>query len=93
MDGFTGGHSGVEIIKERANSNCAMARVLLNVFQNVGMRLVSVNGGEKDNAISKLSEAAIAVFPEEVEEAKKIIENTFAQIKRRIYRLQILVQD
>ena len=35
LHGFTGGHSGVEIIKERANSNCAMARVLLNVFQNI----------------------------------------------------------
>ena len=71
LHGFTGGHSGVEIIKERANSNCAMARVLLNVFQNVGMRLVSVNGGEKDNAIAKLSEAAIVVLPDSVDKAKK----------------------
>ena len=38
-------------------------------------------GGEKDNAIAKFSEASVAVLPEEVEEAKQIIENTFAQIK------------
>ena len=63
------------------NANCAMARVLLNVFQNVGMRLVSVNGGEKDNAIAKLSEAAIVVLPDSVDKAKKIIEDTFAEIK------------
>ena len=86
LHGFTGGHSGVEIIKERANSNCAMARVLLNVFQNVGMRLVSVNGGEKDNAIAKLSEAAIVVLPDSVDKAKKIIEDTFAEIKEE-YRV------
>lgn len=81
LDDFTGGHSGVEIIKGRVNANCAMARVLLNVFQNVGMRLVSVNGGEKDNAIAKISEAAIVVLPDSVDKAKKIIEDTFAEIK------------
>lgn len=81
MDGFAGGHSGVEINKGRANANCAMGRVLLNVFQNVGMRIMAVNGGEKDNAIAKISEAAIAVNPEAVEKAKEIIENIFTEIK------------
>ena len=81
MDGFTGGHSGVEIIKGRMNANCAMARVLLSLFNEVEMQLVSVNGGEKDNAIAKFSEASVAVLPEELEAAKQIVEDTFAQIK------------
>ncbi len=81
IDGFTGGHSGVEIDKGRANANCIMGRILLNVFQNVGMRIVSVNGGEKDNAIAKISEAAIAVLPETVEKTQEIIERTFAEVK------------
>ena len=45
------------------------------------MQLVSVNGGEKDNAIAKFSEASVAVLPEELEAAKQIVEDTFAQIK------------
>ena len=81
IDGFSGGHSGVEINKGRANSNCVLGRILLNVFQNVGMRIMAVNGGEKDNAIAKISEAAIAVLPETVEKTKKIIEDTFAEVK------------
>ena len=81
MDGFSGGHSGVEIIKGRMNANCAMARVLLNLFNEVEMQLISVNGGEKDNAIAKFSKASVAVLKEEVTEAKQIIEDTFAQIK------------
>lgn len=81
IDGFTGGHSGVEIDKGRANANCIMGRILLNVFQNVGMRIVSANGGEKDNAIAKISEAAIAVLPETVEKTQEIIERTFAEVK------------
>ena len=81
LDGFSGGHSGVEINKGRANANCVLGRILLNVFQNVGMRIMAVNGGEKDNAIAKVSEAAIAVLPEIVEKTKKIIEDTFTEIK------------
>ena len=69
MTGFAGGHSGVEIIKGRLNANCAMARVLLSLFNEVEMQLVSVNGGEKDNAIAKFSEASVAVLPEELEAA------------------------
>ena len=71
----------MEIIKGGANANCIMGRILLNVFQNVGMRLVSINGGEKDNVIAKVSEAAIAVNKEAVEKAKEIIENTFNEVK------------
>ena len=36
---------------------------------------------EKDNAIAKFSEASVAVLPEELEAAKQIVEDTFAQIK------------
>lgn len=81
MDSFVGGHSGVEIDKGRVNANCAMGRILLNLFQNLGMRLVTVNGGEKDNAIATFSEAAIAVLPETLDKAKQIIEDTFQEIK------------
>ncbi|MFQ9514495.1 MAG: aminoacyl-histidine dipeptidase [Eubacterium sp.] len=81
IEGFTGGHSGVKIDKGRVNSNCAMGRILLNLFQNLGIRLVTVNGGEKDNAIAKMSEAAIGVLPETVDKAKKIIHDTFNEIK------------
>ncbi|WP_302625236.1 aminoacyl-histidine dipeptidase [uncultured Eubacterium sp.] len=81
IDGFIGGHSGVEINKGRANANCVMGRILLNLFQNVGMRIMAVNGGEKDNAIANASEAAIAVLPEVMEKAKDIVNNTFLEVK------------
>lgn len=81
IEGFEGGHSGIEINKGRANANCEMGRILLNVFQNVGMRIMTVNGGEKDNAIAKTSEAAIAVLPDMAEKTKKIILDTFNEIK------------
>ena len=45
------------------------------------IRIISINGGEKDNAIAKLSEAAIAVLPENVDKVKQIVEETFEEIK------------
>ena len=54
---------------------------VVSLFNEVEMQLVSVNGGEKDNAIAKFSEASVAVLPEELEAAKQIVEDTFAQIK------------
>ena len=89
----------MEIIKWRANANCILGRILLNVFQNVGMRIMAVNGGEKDNIIAKESEAAIAVLPEVVDKTKEIIEKTFEDVKEEYkftdpdMKLQINVMD
>lgn len=80
--GFTGGHSGVEINKGRLNANCAMGRILLALHKNISYRLVSINGGEKDNAIANESEAVITVAPEKVGDAGDIIEQVFEEIAR-----------
>lgn len=82
IDGLTGGHSGTSIIKERLNANVALGRILLNVFQEVGMRIVAVNGGEKENSIAAWSEAAIVLLPETLPKAKKIVEDVFEEIKK-----------
>lgn len=80
MTGFAGGHSGVEIIKGRLNANCAMARVLLSLFNEVEMQLVSVNGGEKDKRFAKFSEALLQ-YSRRIRSSKTDREDTFAQIK------------
>lgn len=60
VDGLSGGHSGGEIAKEKGNANKLVARVLKELSASgVSYNLVSVNGGEKDNAICRKS---IAVF-------------------------------
>lgn len=57
VDGLMGGHSGVEIHKGRLNSN-KVAAAFLNTLDNY--RLVSINGGLKDNAIPVFTEIVIA---------------------------------
>lgn len=55
--GLCGGHSGAEIDKGRGNSNVLMGRVLRTLLKAGGLRLVSVAGGLKDNAIPVETEA------------------------------------
>ncbi len=64
LDGLKGGHSGVEIQKERGNSNILMGRFLRRLWKAAPeLRLVSVAGGQKDNAIP-LSTTALFAVPE-----------------------------
>ena len=57
--GLQGGHSGVEIHKGRANANMLMGRLLQAMAKAAPLRIVSVDGGLKDNAIPTLSTARI----------------------------------
>lgn len=61
IDGLLGGHSGVEIHKGRANPNILMGRLLHSLSAEQDIRLVSVDGGDKDNAIPTASKAVVAV--------------------------------
>ncbi len=72
IKGLLGGHSGMDIIKQRANSNILMGR-LLNLLC-VDFELASVSGGSKNNAIPREAEAIIVVDKANVEKAKRCIE-------------------
>ena len=61
VGGLLGGHSGTEIDKGRGNANLLMGRVLYAVSEHTPLRLVSVDGGLKDNAIPRESRAVITV--------------------------------
>ncbi len=59
IKGLLGGHSGVEIDKGRANANMLMGRLLYAAQTKTPLRLVSVAGGNKDNAIPRESQALL----------------------------------
>lgn len=81
LDGFLGGHSGVEIDKGRLNAIKALGRVLLSLSDKIDIQLVTLSGGEKDNAIAKISEAVVAVPEGLLSQAQTAVEQTFAKIK------------
>ena len=59
LRGLTGGHSGTEIDKRRASATQCIGRVLNALADAAPFRLVSVSGGEKDNAIATEAAATL----------------------------------
>lgn len=57
IGGLKGGHSGVEIDKNRINANVLMGRVLNSI--DADFDLISINGGDKGNAIPNYCRALI----------------------------------
>jgi dipeptidase D len=61
VSGLRGGHSGAEIHLGGSNAIKLLARVLSELRKSFPVHLVSITGGDKDNAIPREAEAVIAV--------------------------------
>ena len=79
VGGLLGGHSGIEINKQRANSIKLLGRILYNIKQNEKINIVEISGGSKHNAIVKDAHAVIAA--ENTEAVLKIVEKMTADFK------------
>ncbi len=51
IKGLKGGHSGVEINKNRVNANIIAGRIIACIKSVISFGIVSINGGDKANAI------------------------------------------
>jgi dipeptidase D len=72
--GLKGGHSGMDIDKQRGNANKIMGRILTDLLYKVEYKLGSLAGGSKNNAIPRESDAVIYVQKENVDCIKNCIE-------------------
>lgn len=61
LQGLNGGHSGIEINKQRGNANKLIGRVLYELFSSINYKLYSINGGSKTNAIPRSAEAFVVL--------------------------------
>ena len=68
--GLMGGHSGAEIDKKRANANVLMGRFLYGLKRETDYEIISMTGGQKDNAITREAVCDILVSKEEIETVK-----------------------
>ena len=84
VSGLKGGHSGMDIIKERGNSNKIMGRVLKSLIEEFDFNLVSINGGAKNNAIPRETKAVIAIDKSDKEEMKEFISKWNEIIKNEL---------
>lgn len=81
VSGLIGGHSGMDIIKQRGNANKIMGRILLNLLNNnLDFLISNINGGSKINAIPRECTCDIFVKNTDITVLKSILDNTFIEI-------------
>lgn len=73
VGGLRGGHSGIDITAGRANSNVLLFRVLNDLRKDFDIKISSLNGGAKDNAIPREAEAIISFDKNKLSEIEQCI--------------------
>jgi len=78
VSGLKGGHSGVDIHLQRGNAIRILVRVLYEID---GVKISSIKGGNKRNAIPREASAVIIAEEEKVKEA---VEKVLSQVKEEL---------
>lgn len=94
--GLQGGHSGVEIDKNRTNAVLWLARYLFSLREQVTFVVEEFSGGQKDNAIPREADAVLLVDEDSVEEAvvcaRKLAKQMTEEIRGAEARAEIFVE-
>ena len=85
ISGLNGGHSGMDIHKGLGNANKIMNRLLLDGFENFGLRISEILGGSLRNAIPRESKATVVIDAVSKEpfffEMNELINNIYNEYK------------
>ncbi|MGB9928235.1 MAG: aminoacyl-histidine dipeptidase [Methanosarcina sp.] len=84
IEGLEGGHSGVQIHRQRANGIQLLARTLYELRKKIGkenLRLTRISGGSVHNAIPNSAEASIVVRKEMEDRVRKVASEILASFK------------
>lgn len=86
-DGLLGGHSGAEIDKGRGNADRLLASVLSDLCRETDCELISIDGGQKDNAIPRECHAEL-LFPEDLskeahQKAEEVCRASYEVLKKK----------
>ena len=78
VSGLHGGHSGAEIHKGYANANKVMGRVLDLLRKKIDFRIVKINGGTMDNAITRDS---VCIIKSDSDAIKGFVSKIYSELK------------
>ncbi len=98
IGGLRGGHSGLNIIENRANALRMLARLLENLRkQGVELTLTHLTGGSAHNAIPREASAGVIVAAAKAGLVKELVETRFtamrAEYGRRETRMSLTCDD
>jgi len=81
LGGLSGGHSGLNIHEGRGNAVRLAARFLSDWAQALGVRLASMEGGDKHNAIPRECDAVVCVPEDRVPAFRDEVAGTEARLR------------
>lgn len=81
LDGLQGGHSGMDIDKERGNAIDLTGRVFLDCLKEARMNIVSLTGGAVTNAICNKVSGEVLVHPDDCIAFEKAMREVAAELK------------
>ena len=81
VSGLQGGHSGMDISLYRANANKVVARILLPLLEDYGVKVVRFHGGSLRNAIPFEAACEILVPAEKYDSVRELILSIFETVR------------
>ncbi len=92
VEGLQGGHSGVEIHKNRANANKVMGDLLGRVQKLMPLCITKLSGGAKDNAIPRSCTVTLVALGMNLERINDITEQLQKEIREQYDEPEAIVR-
>ena len=92
VEGLQGGHSGVEIHKNRANANKVMGELLGRVQKLMPICITKLEGGAKDNAIPRSCEVTFVALGMYIERINEITEQLQKEIREQFDEPNVIIR-
>ncbi len=92
VDGLQGGHSGVEIHKNRANANKVMGVFLDRVQQLMPVCITKLSGGAKDNAIPRSCQVTLVALGMYIERINDVASKLQQEIREQYDEPDVVIR-
>lgn len=83
VEGLRGGHSGVEIHKNRANANKVMGEFLSRIQKLMPLCLTKLSGGSKDNVITRSCTCTLVAMGSHIDRINGVAEELEREIREK----------
>ena len=92
VEGLQGGHSGVEIHKNRANANKVMGQFLSRVQELMPICITKLTGGAKDNAIPRSCQVTLVALGMYIERINDVAEKLQQEIREKYDEPDVIIR-
>ncbi len=92
VEGLQGGHSGVEIHKNRANANKVMGEFLSRVQKLMPVCITQLSGGAKDNAIPRSCQVTLVALGMYIDRINEVAEKLQKEIREQYDEPEAIVR-